>query len=376
MIEWLAEKFAPGPLFGWMCVAFLLLIPVVWLRARGARRRATIRYSYAATLVPIAATPASRLRFIIPLLRILAIAALLVALARPQAGGEYTAFGEGIAVQMVLDISGSMAEEDFVLDGKPMRRMDAVKMVFEDFVLGRDTRHGLSVGGREGDLIGMTTFAMYADTPVPLTLDHGALVDLLRQTDIPGWTNGRQIREVEEANYTAIGDGIVLASDDLRRAGEQAVAGVPGATPAKSRVMILLTDGANNPAPWAQRTSPDPVAAAEVAATLGIKIYTIGAVGEQVRGRRAIDPFGPRRAQVDEETLRKIAVATGAKYFRATDVDSLRTIYEEIDRLERVRTGERAFRDDTRAASIAMIAGLSLLMMELLLVNTRFRRVP
>lgn len=376
MIEWLADRFAPGPLFGWMCAAFLLLIPVVWFRARGSRRRPTIRYSFAAALAPLGATPATRLRFIIPLLRMLAVAALVVALARPQAGGEYVAFGEGIAIQMVMDISGSMAEEDFILDGKPVRRMDAVKMVFEDFVLGRDSRQGVSVGGREGDLIGMSTFAMYAETPCPLTLDHGSLVDLVRQTDIPGWVNGRLSREVEEANYTAIGDGIVLATDDLRRAGEQAVSGVPGALPAKSRVMILLTDGANNPAPWAQRTSPDPVAAAEVAATLGIKIYTIGAVGEQVRRRSAMDPFAPRRAQVDEDALQRIAAATGAKYFRATDMNSLRTIYDEIERLERVRTGERAFRDDTRAASIAMIAGLALLMMELLLVNTRFRKVP
>lgn len=376
MMEWLADRFAPGPLFGWLCVSFLLLIPVVWWRGRSSRRRATIRYSFAAALPPIAATPASRLRFLIPLLRMLALAALVVALARPQAGGEYTAFGEGIAIQMVMDISGSMAEEDFVIDGKPVRRMDAVKTVFEDFVLGQDSRRGFSVGGREGDLIGMTTFAMYAETPCPLTLDHGSLVDLLRQTDIPGWVKGRQVREVEEANYTALGDGLVLATDDLRRAGEQAVSGVPGAQPAKSRVMILLTDGANNPAPWAQRTSPDPADAAKVAATLGIKIYTVGAVGEQVRRRSGFDLFAPRRAEVDEESLRRIAAATGGKYFRATDVNSLRTIYEEIDRLERVRTGERAFRDDTRAAGIAMITGLSLLMVELLLVNTRFRRLP
>jgi Ca-activated chloride channel family protein len=376
MIEWLSERFAPGPLFAWLCALFLLLIPIVWLRARASRRRATLRYSYAAALAPLAATPATRLRFVLPLLRMLAIAALVLAMARPQAGGEYTAFGEGIAIQMVMDISGSMAEEDFILDGKPIRRMDAVKLVFEDFVLGRDARRGVSMGDREGDLIGMTTFAMYADSAVPLTLDHGAVVDLLRQTDIPGWINGRQVREVEEANYTALGDGIVLGTDDLRRAGEQALSGVPGAIPAKSRVMILLTDGANNPPPWAARTSPDPVAAAEVAATLGIKIYTIGAVGEQVRRRSAFDPFAPRRAEVDEETLRRIAVATGGSYFRATDVNSLRTIYEEIDRLEKVRTGERAFRDDTRAASTAMIIGLSLLMAEWLLVSTRFRRVP
>lgn len=376
MMEWLSERFAPGPLFGWLCALFLLLIPLVGWRGRAPRRRATIRYSHTAALAPLTATPAARLRALMPWIRVLAMTALVLALARPQAGGEYTAFGEGVAIQMVLDVSGSMAEEDFILDGRPIRRMDAVRMVFEDFVLGRESRYGISIGGREGDLIGMTTFAMYADTVVPLTLDHGAVVDLLRQTDIPGWIDGRLVREMEEANYTAMGDGIVLATDDLRRAGEQAVSGVPGAMPAKSRVMILLTDGANNPPPWARRASPDPVQAAEVAATLGIKIYAIGAVGEQVRPRSALAPFAPRRAEVDEDALQRIAAVTGGKYFRATDVQSLRTIYDEIGRMERVRTGERVFRDDTRAANVAMLAGLVLLMVEVLLVNTRFRRVP
>ncbi|MFQ5496058.1 MAG: VWA domain-containing protein, partial [Phycisphaerae bacterium] len=171
--------------------------------------------------------------------------------------------------------------------------------------------------------------------------------------------------------YTALGDAIALAADDLRRAGEQAVRGVPGAEAAKSRIMILLTDGRNNPADLPQADPPDPLEAARVAATLGIKIYTIGAIGP---GGQSRNPF--RRAAVDEPTLREIARLTGGKYFRATDADSLVTVYDEIDRLERRRTGERRYHDNVLAAKLAMLAALGLVMAELMLVNTRYRTIP
>ena len=371
MIEYLAERFSPGPLFAWLCLAFALLIPLVWWRARGLRHRPALRFSSLGLVGGLGRTWASRTRFVIPLLRILAILALIVALARPQSGGGYRDTREGIAIQMVLDVSGSMAEQDFVVGGQPVRRLDAVKEVFEDFVLGHE-----GLPGRENDLIGMTTFAMFADTPCPLTLDHASLVELLRQTDIPGWSNGRQNRQEEEAGFTSLGDGIVLATDDLRRAGEQAVAGMPGAESAKSRVMVLLTDGKDNPPRPrnAPSTAPAPVEAAKVAATLGIKIYTIGAIGGGAARRALV--FGSPRAEVDEPMLQAIAEATGGKYFRATDRESLAGIYEEIDRLERRRTGEREFQDDVRAAKLAMLLGLGCLLLELFLVNTRYRQIP
>jgi len=303
----------------------------------------------------------------------LAILALIVALARPQSGGEYHDTSEGIAIQMVLDVSGSMATDDFVVGGRNVRRLDAVKQVFEDFVLGRGT-----LRGRESDLIGMTTFAMFADTPCPLTLDHGSLRDLLRETEIPGWVQGRQVRQQEEAGYTALGDAIVLATDDLRRAGEQAIEGVPGAEAAKSRVMILLTDGADNPAPIQGATPPKPIEAAKVAATLGIKVYTIAAFGTSPQ-RQPGFIFAPMRGGFDpvaEAALKGIASATGGQYFRATDTDSLVTIYDQIDKLERRRTGERSFRDNVRASKVAMLMGLGMLMAEMFLANTRYRRIP
>ncbi|MFQ5463463.1 MAG: VWA domain-containing protein [Phycisphaerae bacterium] len=371
MMAWLRETFAPGPVFLWICLAGLLLIPLIWYRYRDSRTRVPVRFSTASILRSLSATWATRTGLVLPLLKTLAVLAILVALARPQSPGSYRDTSEGIAIQMVLDVSGSMSETDFLMDGQWVRRLDAVKRVFRDFALGRG-----DLPGRDNDLIGMTTFAMFADSPCPLTLDHATLAALLDETEIPGWVDGRQVRADQEADYTALGDAIALAADDLRRAGEQAIAGVSGAAAAKSRVMILLTDGANNPAPFRDAPpAPDPQEAAQVAARMGIKIYTIGAVGDQ-RRRRGFGFFGARGMQVDEAALKSIAKVTGGKYFRATDTDSLRTIYEEIDRLERKKTGERVFKDDTYAAKIAMLAGLALLMLETLLSNTRYRRIP
>ena len=184
-------------------------------------------------------------------------------------------------------------------------------------------------------------------------------------------------RQNLEAGNTSLGDAIALATDVLRRAGDQAIAGVPGAESAKSRVMILLTDGQDNPPDFAKRTAPDPVEAAKIAATLGIKVYTIGAVGSEQVGRRGrLGFFASRRAGVDEPTLKRIAEVTGGEYFRATDTKSLVTIYDEIDSLERRRTGERTYRDNVYACKVAMLTGLALLMVELLLVNGRYRRLP
>ena len=370
MMEWLSERFAPGPGFAWLCVGFLAAVPLVWIMARVVRRP-SVRFSSLSAVRWFGRSWAMRALFVIPLLRTLAIVVLVIALARPQMGGVYRDSAEGIAIQMVLDVSGSMEELDFKIGGRKVRRIDAVKNVFRDFVLGAS-----GLAGRPDDLIAMTTFAMYADTPCPLTRDHGSLVDVLDQTEIPGWVNGKHRFQHAEASFTAMGDAITLATDDLRRAGKQAVSGMPGAEAAKSRVMILLTDGVNNP-PGDVADSPDPIEAARLAATLGVKIYTIGAVGSSRRSNRLRRGFlFQRRQAVDERALREIADITGGKYFRATDTESLVTIYDEIDKLERRATGERTYRDNIRGARTAMIVALALVMTELLLVNTRFRRIP
>lgn len=372
MMDFLSKGFAPGALFAWLCVASIALIPLIWLHDGRARKRPTIRFSSIERLRPLATTWATRTRFVLPLLRTLAVVALIVALARPQSPGIYRDTSEGIAIQMVLDVSGSMAEEDFTLDGRRVRRLDAVKRVFRDFALGQG-----SLGGRENDLVGMTTFAMFADSSCPLTLDHAGLVDLLEEADIPGWVDGRPIRGDIEADYTALGDAIVLATDELLRVGEQAIAGVPGAASARSRIMILLTDGADNPPEFpGVPPVPSPLDAAEVAARLGVKIYTIGAVGSTQRPDAGFGPFAHPHVEVDEDLLERVASMTQGRYFRATDTDSLRTICKEINELERRPTGERVFRDNVHAAQAAMLIALVLLLGELLLVNTRYRKIP
>lgn len=370
MIDRLSELFQPGPLFWPLCVVFLAMIPLLWWRGRRSNARPTMRFSSVEGVAALGSSWAIRTGFVIPLLRTLAIIALIFAMAKPQSGGEVVDVRQGIAIEMVLDVSGSMSERDFRIDGRAARRLDAVKRVFREFVLGAD---GLS--GRTNDMIGMTTFAMYADTRCPLTLDHANLVNLLDQTEIPGWVGGVERYRHPEANYTSLGDAIVLATDELRRAGEKAQAGVLGAEAAKSLVMILLTDGVNHPHPQHKATAPDPIESATLAAKMGIKIYTIGAVGAS--GMRRRGGFSGRpTADVDEPMLMKIAAKTGGKYFRATDTKSLSTIYDEIDRLERQITGERTYQDNTRAANMAMLIALGLLTGEVLLVNTRYRRIP
>jgi Ca-activated chloride channel family protein len=141
--------------------------------------------------------------------------------------------------------------------------------------------------------------------------------------------------------------------------------------------MILLTDGKDNPAPIAGTTPPDPLEAAKVAATMGIKIYTVGASGGGAPARQdAVSLLFQSRAEVDEPMLKNIAQITGGRYFRATDADSLVTIYDEIAKLEKRVTGERTYQDNIQAATIAMEAGLALLLIELVLSCTRFRRIP
>ncbi len=375
MIAWLSlPPFAPGPVFAALAGVFALCLPWIWINAADPRRRPALRFSGADLAADLPQSWRQRTWFIPPLLRTLGTLALLFALLRPQSTGVSRDTSEGIAIEMVLDVSGSMAETDFAIDGQPVRRMEAVKQVFRDFVLGAE-----GLAGRPNDLIGMTTFAMYPDVRCPLTLDHANLVNLLRETDIPGWVRRRQVYEHPESNNTALGDGIARGTDELRKAGEKAAAGIAGAEAARSRIMILLTDGYNNPAPELKKDAVDPVEAAKLAGKLGIKIYAIGAVGASgAQSGRGRGIFGAlqRRAEVDEPTLKAVAEATGGKYFRAEDTESLATIYAEIDQLERRKTGERVYNDNTALARSAMLLGLGLLAAELLLTHLAYRRVP
>ena len=250
---------------------------------------------------------------------------------------------------MVVDTSSSMAALDLQLDGRQSNRLDVVKHTFRTFVQG-----GASLAGRPGDLIGMVTFARYADSLTPLTLDHDTLVTLLDQIHIVS---------LPEEDGTAIGEGIALGIERLRN------------LTTTSKVMILLTDGANNAG------ETEPVQAAQIAKALGIKIYTIGA------GTRGIAPVPVRRRDgtmvlkrtrvfIDEDTLKNIATITGGHYFRATDSAGLEAIYAEIDALEKTANVAEQYQQYAERFGLALLPGLGLLLLEMVLVNTRFRTLP
>jgi Ca-activated chloride channel family protein len=312
---------------------------------------ATIAYSSLHDLAALPLSSMARLRrLLFPGLRVLILVLGIVALARPQKGLEAIAVSsEGIAIAMVVDISSSMAALDLQLDGQQTDRLQVVKHSFRTFVKGNGT-----LSGRAHDLIGMITFARYADAICPLTLDHHTLLDLLEQVRI--------VTRPEE-DGTAIGEAIALGMDRLRT------------STAKSRVMIVLTDGTNN----AGETTP--LQAAEIAQALGIKIYTIGT---GTRGM-ALAPVRTRDGQlvlqrvhvsIDEDTLTQVAQTTGGRYFRATDSQALQAIYGEIDRLEKTTTVAEHFQQYAEYFPFILLPGLMLLGLEVVLSTTRFRTIP
>ncbi|MCD4824021.1 MAG: VWA domain-containing protein [Phycisphaerae bacterium] len=354
----------------------LLLLPVpliAWWRF--ARRRRAIRFSSTALAGALPSTLKGRMLWLLPVLRIGAIVLLIVALARPQKGNEHTRiFSEGIAIEMLVDRSGSMRAMDFKLGGQPVNRLTAVKDVAAKFV--RGDKKDKTLKGRDHDLVGMISFARFADNASPLTLDHDYLVDKLNKT---------QIAAARNEDGTAIGDAIGLGIERLESLKARRRKDADGKI--KSKIIILLTDGENNCGDL------DPLQAAELAKAMGIRIYTIG-VG--TRGRAPVpvtNPFTGReqlqwvQVSIDENTLKKIAGATSGKYFRATDTDSLRKIYAQINKLEKTKIEERRFGDYKELAlrpfrlgpltvpPLLLIAFL-MLACECALANTWLRKLP
>ena len=329
----------------------LLLIPVLlYLHARR-RRPAALGYSATGDLGPLARTPTALLHAALPWLRALALALCVVALARPQWGLETTeVHAEGIAIVMAVDISSSMGALDLTMDNRQTDRLEVVKRTFVDFVEG----DAAELTGRDGDLIGLLTFARFADGLSPLTLDHTALLSQVDQVTIV---------PLPEEDGTAIGDAIVMGVERLRRAA------------GSSRVLILLTDGSNNAGDTA------PLQAAQIAQALGIKVYTIGAGSRgialmPVRARGGGTELRQTQVYIDEHTLTQIAELTGGRYFRATDGAALRAIYAEIDRLEKARNVADHYQRYVEGFPVFVLAAFGLLLFEIAMVNTRLRTVP
>jgi Ca-activated chloride channel family protein len=270
------------------------------------------------------------------LLRVLAIALLIIALARPQtfSSGE-NIYTEGIDIAMVLDISGSMLAEDF----KP-NRLEAAKKVIDDFIK-----------GRTNDKIGLVIFSGESFTQCPLTIDYSVLRNLLKEIYSGMIQDG-----------TAIGNAIANGVNRLKD------------SKSKSKVLILLTDGVNNAG------EIDPVTAAQIAQQFGIRIYTVG-VGTMGEAPYPFQtPFGKRYqmvpVEIDESLLKQISNITGGKYFRATNNRKLIEIYEEIDRLEKTRVEITSYRNAKELYFNWAFAGFLILLIEFGLSRTYLKRLP
>lgn len=347
--------------WAWLLLLLGTLPLFAWL-GRRPRRRPMVRFSSLTDLRTAASGPRHRLRGVLPVLRILALGALIIGAARPQRPNESRVIHvEGIAIQMVVDISSSMLDTDLTPPGTPPRsaftRLEAVKRVFRDFVMGAG-----ELPGRPNDLIGIIRFARFADSVCPLTLDRDALLKILEDTRTIRYLDARGVWSGNpDEDGTAIGDALALAVERLRELERTGVGGEQYTV--KSRIAILLTDGENNMGTITPRQAGD------LAALYGIRVYTIIAgTGEQV-------PLRPRRP-VDDSDLRYIADVSGGRHFAAQDVNALQAIYTEIDTLERTRTEERRFVEWHELDQPFLLAAFALLALQLLLDATLLRRIP
>jgi Ca-activated chloride channel family protein len=341
-----------------------IVIAIGWLRLRS-RRRESVIFSSVADLKQLPVTLMQRFKRLMPAVYGIGLGLIIVALARPQSGkSESRVTGEGIAIEMVLDISGSMEAVDFQLDGKDVNRLTAVQHVISEFVLGS---RASGLPGRKDDFIGVVAFGGFADSKCPLTLDHGALVDIVRSLEVPKRVrdrNGRVINDqtLQEDLATAIGDGLALGLDRLRGA------------KAKSKVVVLLTDGDSNAG------AVDPREAAKIAAELGIKVYPIGIGRTGVVPFPQEDEFGKQyfvRAQfrIDEELLKEIAATSGGEYFHASDSAGLAKVYAQIDRMEKSNFTESKYSEYTELFPWFAVPGLGIALAVGLLNETRFRSI-
>lgn len=333
----------------WLLLTGLLGVLVWWLSVRNP---SVVHFSSLAVFDRVPRTWRARLAKLPSVLLALAVVSLSVALARPRTPDAQTKVSrEGIAIMMVVDRSSSMNARDLVADDTSVDRLSVVKKVFRDFVLGQDN----AGQGRTDDTIGLVTFAGFADSLCPLTLDHGNLTVLAGDLEIVD-----QRRE----DGTAIGEGLALAVERLRK------------NAAKSKVIILLTDGVNN------RGAISPIQAAELAAAENIKVYCIGAGTEGFAPVPRPDPFSGqivlRRAyvEIDEQTLQEIADKTSGRYFRATDIDSLTEIYREIDQLERTKVTELRYLQYHEHYLLFVVIGLGLMGLAVVADGSVFRRLP
>jgi Ca-activated chloride channel family protein len=327
------------PALAIFAVCLIAVILIIYYRLNKSRSRSvSIKYSDLKIVKRSATTGRQKFRFLLTVLRILAVMAFFVAFARPQSGTENREVSsEGIDIMLALDVSGSMKAEDF----KPRNRLYVAKEEIKKFV-----------AKRTSDRIGLVVFAQSSFTQCPLTLDYGVLLEFMDQVRFDMIKDG-----------TAIGMALANGVNRLRE------------SPSKSKVIILLTDGVNNSG------QIDPLTAASIAKTMGVKIYTIG-VGKPGNALYPVDDpiFGQRYRylpnEIDEESLRQIAAKTDGKYFRARSEKELEQIYEEIDEMEKTEIKVSEYVQYKELFPSVVFLGLALLVMEILLGQTIFRKIP
>jgi len=324
----------------WLWLLALLPLVLLWRGRKGSV--AAVEYSNISVARTVAGSTRSRAGRWVWLLPAAAAALMVVGMARPQlAHGRTQVTASGIDIMLALDVSGSMQALDFKVDGKRVNRIDVVKSVVSTFI-----------DERPDDRIGIVSFAGAPYLISPLTLDHQWLQQNLDRVSVGGADDG-----------TAIGSAIAASVNRLRE------------SPARSKIVILLTDGMNNTGKLS------PMAAAEAAKALGVKIYTI-AVG--VRGEAPIpvkDEFGNTqmvmaKVDVDEKTLQAVSALTGGSFYRAVDTDSLVNIYAQINRLEKTTQVAQHFEHYRELYAWALFPAIALLGLGFGLENTRFRRLP
>jgi Ca-activated chloride channel family protein len=321
----------------------LLLLPLLaWLKGRRGQPPAFL-YSSVKLVEGLTNVRRSRAGAFLAAMRWLVLTLFIVALAQPRlTKSQTTVKASGVDIVVALDMSGSMISEDFVVNGQRMNRVNMAKSVLKDFI-----------DKRPNDRIGLVVFAAQAFIATPLTLDHDYLQENLARLEI-GAIN---------QDATAIGDALTTAVNRLRD------------LKSKSKIIILATDGQNNSG------KIEPLLAADAAAALGVKIYTVG-IGE--RGTAPMPVFmggqkvGYRQipVDVDEDTLQKIADKTGGKYYRADNAEKFRQIYVEIDKLEKTEAIINKYTEFKELFPWLVAGGLAVLLIELVLGQTVLRRLP
>jgi len=356
----------------WVLLLLLLLPAMAYLMLRR-KSTAAVRFPSLVDMRNCSLSWRIRLRPVLVIARLVCMGLLIVALARPRKGTVIAEIStEGVAIEAVVDRSSSM-QDMMDYDGRKLNRLEVVKEVLSDFIEGDEK----DLKGRSSDLIGLITFARYADTKCPLVHSHNVLTEFLRQTDIvePGSIEDR----------TAIGDALALAAARLKKAEEEiqqrkaqlAASGGQisdaneGGFKIRSKVIVLLTDGINNAGRY------NPMEAAELAKKWGIKIYTIGiGSGRAYTARDAIFRRILMGQALDERLLKTIAERTGGFYSRADDGAALREIVKRIDEQEKTEIKSFEYSQFAERFGPWTLAALLVLGLEMLAGCTVFRKIP